>query len=252
MTRRTSKLTLAVTTALGSLAVGSVHAVPQPYTDFGAFEAGLAAAGLTSVLHDFDDATADGQSIDGATIDGITFSNFTLQATGAIPIVSDVSSVAPGNTRSTPNAIGTSNGGTSQKFENGAAFTMGFPSTFAVGAWFLTTAPHDPVIQEGDFSLTIPGRTPSAGNADLAPPELVQFNGGAGAGGVDGYFVGIIDSVPFDSVNVSSFFNGPGGGLFQFRIDDVYTAQAPVPTTLALLALGAGLFGAQRRRRAAP
>lgn len=250
MTRRTSKLTLAVAAALGSLAVGSAHAVPQPYTDFGAFDDGLAAAGLTSVLHDFDDATADGTSIEGAKIDGITFSNFSLQASGAIPIVSDVSSVAPGNTRSSPNAIGTSNSGTSQKFENGATFTMGLPSTFAVGAWFLTTAPYDSVIQAGDFSLTIPGRTPSADNADLEPPELVQFNGGAGAGGVDGYFVGIIDTVPFDTVNVSSFFTSPGGGLFQFRLDDVYTAQAPVPTTFALLALGAGLFGFQRRRRA--
>jgi hypothetical protein len=247
MTAGSSKLTLAVATALGSLVVANAYAVPQPYTDLSTFEADLAAAGLTPVLHNFDNAAVNGTTIDGATIDGITFSNFSINAAGVLPLVSDVSDVAPGNTRSSPNAIGTSNASTTQKFDNGDGFTISFPSTFAVGAWFLTTTPNNLIFPD-DFSLAIPGRTPAAGNADLAPPALAQFNGGAGSGGVDGYFVGLIDSVPFEEATITTFAGG-GTGLFQFRVDDIYTAQAPAPTTLALLALGAGLLGLQGRLR---
>ncbi|WP_295887444.1 PEP-CTERM sorting domain-containing protein [uncultured Thiohalocapsa sp.] len=96
----------------------------------------------------------------------------------------------------------------------------------------------------------------TASNGEAVPPEN-KFNGGSNGsadGGVDGYFVGLIDSIAFDEAVVSSYFDSvlAPRGAFQFRVDDLYTAQAPVPPSLALLALGAGLLGLrhQRSRRA--
>lgn len=233
--------------AVGSLAVGSAHAVPVGYNDFSAFQAALSTYGLTSVLHDFDNVTADGSSIDGATVDGITFSDFSISS-GATPIVSDVSDVAPGNTRSAPNAIGTSNGGTNQKFQSsntngvpGDGFTISASNAFAIGAWFMTTTSG---LLDGDLRMTV-GTTTQNNAAD--PNET--YNGGPFPNdGVAAYFIGFIDpDAPITSATLSS----TDEFQFEFRVDDVYTASAPLPSTLALLGLGTGLLGltSLRRRR---
>jgi hypothetical protein len=249
MTRRTRELTVAVAAALASLGAGSAHATWQSYTDLQLFQDGLAAAGLTSILHDFDDATA-GTNLRDATVDGITFSNFSLNR-GFEPIISSESTggFSSGNTISSPNAIGTSDDDFNQKFGNPDGFTIRFASSFAIGMWFLTTQP-EAIVFAGDMVVTT--TRASAGNGESVPAEN-KFNGGAdgtSTSGVDGYFVGIIDTVPFEEATISSITPDQfvAENAIQFRIDNVYTAEAPAPTSLALLALGAGLIGLQRRR----
>lgn len=245
MTAGSSKLTLAVATALGSLVVANAYAVPQPYTDLATFEADLAAAGLDSVLHDFVDAAV-GTTLSGNTVDGIGFSAFTGGVTDGI-----ITDAQDGFYRSNPKAIGTNLGGTNDQFEDGDGYTFSFSPANAVGIWFITasppnTPPFNGPIRADSFSLTVSGVT--QGNA--ASPE--ETYGGGAPFGTDGYFIGFIDPIStFSSATVSSLLDSHGD--FEFVNDDIYTAaQAPLPSTAALiaigaLALGSRLLGSRRR-----
>lgn len=233
---KTALATTAIALGLG-LGVTSVQATLVAYTDYGDFTADLAASGFNArVLQDFDGIAAGTLISEGDTIDGLTFSNISLQGTESLMI----SNADPTFNRSPPNSLGTNDNGDDQQMENPDGFTLSFPNSSAFGLWFLTSTPAGGSgIQDDDFMLTVLGTT--QGN-NIANVEEID------TGFTDlsyGYFIGFIDTMKtFNSAAISSYAGGTGN--FQFRIDDI--EYVPAPSTLALLAFGAGLAGFRMRR----
>lgn len=234
------KTALATTAIALGLGVTSAQAALVSYTNYSDFTGALATAGLTTTTQNFDGIAADTVIASGASAGDLTFTYSGLQG-GASLMISDND---PGKMRSTPNVLGTNRTAADEQMTNPDGFTISFPDSYAFGLWFLTPEAVNngsTGIFDDDFMLTIAGDDQGNATADV-------YTFGTGFG----YFIGFIDTVtPFSSATVSTYDQDTGN--FTFRIDDVEYASAamPIPSTLALFALGGGLLGFrnfQRRR----
>ncbi|WP_058558356.1 hypothetical protein [Thiohalocapsa sp. ML1] len=227
--KRMTKLGLAA--AAVGLGMGNAHAVPQPYTNFSDFENALATSGLIASRQGFDGIAADTPINNGDTLVGFTFTDISLES-GQLAVVEPSDSP---ETRSQSNAIGTS-WPADQQMRNPDSFTLTFPTpSYAFGIWFIAESGF---AEDDDFSISLPGVTNSPSQGSVAAngvPLNTNFSS---------WFIGFIDATsPFTTAVIAST-DVEDTGTFLFRVDDVYTAQrAPAPSSLLLLALGAGILG---------
>lgn len=213
----------------------SANAALMSYTDFTVFESELAASGLTAKRQGFDDISAGTVINTGDVLGGFTFSGISL-VDGQLAVVAPTDST---ETRSPPNAIGT-DGPADQQMRNPDSFTLTFPDSYAFGLWFIA---EPDFAADDDFSVTLPDVAGEPSQGSVAA-DAVELNDNFSS-----WFIGFTDSAsPFTKATIAST-DDFSEGTFLFRVDDFYTAeQAPLPTTLALLALGAGILGFRLRR----
>jgi hypothetical protein len=227
---KTTLVTTAIAVALGAT---SVHAT-LVFTDRTAFDNALSAFPYTPVVHGFDDDALDGQTISiGTVYDGITFTNASVS-----PGISMAINRVAQPTQTNPQQIGTTDGTLQDTFRDGDGFSFSFAPSVAIGLYF----------QEGNdltdndlYTLTV----------DSLSTSITSTGAGTrlDSSGTYVWFLGIIDDsgATFTSASVSS--RDVGGTSAQWTADSFITAGVvPVPATVALLAIGLGVFGASRRR----
>jgi hypothetical protein len=192
-----------------------VDAAPMVFTDRDAFENAL--AGLSGPIStiDFDDVDAATPIAEGVPFQGIEFT------TGFGPglVISDNFQTTSGL-----NALGLDDG-FSNEFLSGDELLFGFVDPVQALGLSIVASPDD--ILAADFQLVGGG----ASVFNTIPPAFTFADGG------QAFFLGIINSAPFDYAQLISFGDRTDP-FFGFNVDDVTTVAVPVPTTAALLGIG--------------
>jgi hypothetical protein len=232
------KPALTTTVALAStLAISSfpANALVVPYTTIAAFE--TATTGYASRIVDFDDV-AEQNIASGGTFDGLTFTYAGLVS----PATELRIDAAPPPTNSPNNQLGTNYDANGNQLRDGDSFEVSFAPSNLFGIIF--QASYDPAnLFDTDFYLTLNG-------VDYNVEIDDRFAIGAGTPQTFGYFLGLVSDTVFDTVTVSSDGSTGSGNLFQYSHDDIRVgAVVPLPPSIALLAVGLGLLGANRARK---
>lgn len=226
------------------------------FTDEASYLAAISGHSISGV-QDFESLTPGTALPDGASIDhpidypipqSITF-NHSIDGGLLDMTVSDVFSTTSGS-----NYLGVNDGG-NEVFISGDGFSIISSSSLnSIGLWIIAS-PGD--VFPADFTLSIDGTSHEISNTGTPNQQLGQ----AGDEG-DAFFLGLVSSDDFTTINLSSFCLDDGNGgceyLFDFVIDDIYMSQnitvtnlpggqeVPEPSSIAFVILG--VLGLARRR----
>jgi hypothetical protein len=237
------KTTLATTAIAVGLGVTSANATLVPYYTESSFLDALTSA---PTYHNFDSATT-GTIGNGTNIDGITFDSASLMAATTFGETNAELSVATGlPTTSTANFIGVTGDTlwTNGAFRDGDSVVISFATGYALGIWFQESL-SDPTIQTDDtYLITVNGESEGI-DADFYTGLGNNWNA---------WFLGVISDTPFSTATfsapaITSASNPTGGTTLVWTADRFITTSVPAPATLALLAIGLGIFGAGRARK---